>query len=332
MHKLMNIQQRKTASQNNLDALHFFTVSKKCNIPYIHATLNYLRRNYNIISYAIIVPGSEKELFERSLLAHSEITKIIDEARYISYTDFVKIGSQIVESSGQSLVSDKSKWGWYYQQVLKLAYLFENTQSERIVMFDADTVLTKKIRFFNRNKSISYHSPYEKEERYRMTCETILKRQISKYWKSSIVQFISMNSEELENLQECLNKYTPQGLLSTSEWLSFVLFSSIAETHNVLGDNNFSEMELIGFLKGNPWREGPHKYLYFIRSTANELSPVQLKLLPFLGIAHVTYEQWLLKTSQSKPCSWPCFIKAILKAYKPLINDTIESLSTLVKL
>ena len=68
------------------------------------------------------------------------------------------------------------RWGWYYQQLLKL-YIFKLnfTKFNYILIFDSDILCLKKIKFFNKNKPILYkrntgdgkiHIPYKKSINY----------------------------------------------------------------------------------------------------------------------------------------------------------------------
>ena len=52
----------------------------------------------------------------------------------------------------------KKRLKWYYQQILKISFAVNFTQknNENLIIWDADTIILKKIEFFKNNKSIKY--------------------------------------------------------------------------------------------------------------------------------------------------------------------------------
>ena len=86
---------------------------------------------------------------------------------------------------------------WYYQQILKIAFIidFVKKKNKSMIIWDADTVILKKINFFNENFSVRFGTTGEFYKAYYSTNKLILKK-LPKYFISSLTQFISLTSSE----------------------------------------------------------------------------------------------------------------------------------------
>ena len=132
----------------------FFSVCtlKKANfIPENYRSLN---RFYKNIKYSVIVPKREivqfTKFFESKKL--NDIN-IVNEEQFISISDFKEILLNLCKEKNIELNKrDFDRIGWYYQQVLKLSFLFEESKNYNyLIMIDSDTILFKKLTFFKDN-------------------------------------------------------------------------------------------------------------------------------------------------------------------------------------
>ena len=71
----------------------------------------------------------------------------------------------------------QSRLNWYYQQVLKISFIidFVKNNNERMIIWDSDTIILKKIDFFGRDFSIKYATINEFFKAYYLTNKTISK-------------------------------------------------------------------------------------------------------------------------------------------------------------
>lgn len=104
--------------------------------------------------YAVIVPAKDVEVFRKN--THESI-EVINE-------DSVGKGLRSALDSGMG-ENPRDRFGWYYQQFLKLAFLFENLSFDEFVIWDADTLPVRDIHFFKGEtvfyyQSCEYHLPY----------------------------------------------------------------------------------------------------------------------------------------------------------------------------
>ena len=193
---------------------------------------------------------------------------------------------------------------------------FINEKKENLIIWDADTILLKKIDFFINNKSINYGNFNEFHKQYYITNRKIL-GDLPKYFISFLNQFISATIEEVLLFEKKIfkNKKIEKQNLPTK--LTELILKSIFLEHQVYNGSMFSEFELIGqsnYLK-NGFKQKPILTLRFgLDGTLNRKQIVLVKMLNFL---HVTYEHshqnkksiGMLKRKQS----WSGLIKLIIK-------------------
>ena len=105
----------------------------------------------------VIVPDEAVKLFEE--ISHSDDLVVPESS----------LASQFLEPLEARLnsVGKINRLGWYLQQFLKLAALRESSHLERILLWDADTVPVRRLRFFTKTGSLvfypsrgEYHLPY----------------------------------------------------------------------------------------------------------------------------------------------------------------------------
>lgn len=274
--------------QTNID---FFCVSLKENIPTINESIHRWSQFYENISYTIICPSVDREIFTREIIKYRCPIQIINEEDLLTFGEFLSICKDIfpnIESDEKSF----NRIGWYYQQALKILFPLSriSTKSFRLVMWDADTLPLKKINFFREDYSLLYGSLSENHQPYFQTLKALFKTDInSKYGFTT--QFFTCTSKEVKNLYGILNRYIPQKNLPLNTWVCQLILKSVKEAHNTLFFSMFSEQELFGFSNkiGSSIRQIPITYF---RHTLNApLSKLQEKILTRMGFVHLTYER-----------------------------------------
>ena len=179
------------------DKLYICQVSLKGNIPIIIKNYQKLKLFYEDFNIFVICPKKDFKYFKKKL-RYNEFT-IINENQIISFHKFEKIFYRL--SKGYRFKSlFKKRLSWYYQQILKLAFVFYFLKKfhKKIILWDADTIIAKKIEFFSGDFSRKFGTFTEFHKSYFETNKVLLGK-LPKYFISSVVQFgsITKNSSEL---------------------------------------------------------------------------------------------------------------------------------------
>ena len=300
--------------KNNI--LNICQVSLKDNIPLILENYKIFRRLYKSIKIYIICPKDQINEFREKL--NFEDIKIVDEDEIISLEEF----NEIFEKTSKNILYKtqfKKRLSWYYQQILKITFAlnFINEKNENLVIWDADTIILKKINFFNKDKSIKYGNFFEFHKAYYLTNESILKN-LPNYYISFLNQFIAITNNEKDFL---LNKYlnfdNPKKKLGYN--ISELILKNIFEKHQVYNGSLFSEYELFG--QSNYLHSLQiQKPLLFLRyGLDGKLTKIQKLLSILLNYKHVTYEHTHLKPKNigmlERSQTWIGFIKIMIKDF-----------------
>jgi len=134
--------------------LNICQVSLARDIPIILENFYSFKKIYKSFRIFIICPANEIGVFKKKL--HYKEFKFINENDLISIQEFKAIYENLRDlNKHQELL--KNRLSWYYQQVLKLSFIlhFVEYNRENIVIWDADTLILKKIEFFK--KKILFH-------------------------------------------------------------------------------------------------------------------------------------------------------------------------------
>ncbi len=276
----------------------FFSVCTLKKANFIPENYFSLIRFYKNIKYSVIVPKREivkfTKFFESKKL--NDIN-IVNEEQFISISDFREILLNLCKEKNIELKKrDLERIGWYYQQVLKLSFLFEESKKYNyLIMIDSDTILLRKLTFFKDNRSIISFSNYERNLSYLKSCEYIFKKKFPN-WKSSTVQLFAITRKELLFMGKNLDNFlSSKGFKSYSYWLSTIILKTTLEQYSSINGSLFSEQDLIGIsneLNGSRIKEER----IFIRSNVFGLfNKKQKNLAAFLGYEYLTYEEYFLK-------------------------------------
>ena len=295
--------------------LNICQVSLVRNISLIEKNYLNFSKFYNKFHLYIICPQKDLILFKEKFKNHN-IT-IVNEDDILSFKDFKNIFLNLSKAIKYQKEFE-NRLGWYYQQMLKITFVidFIDNKKESIVIWDADTIILRKINFFINFNSNSFASLSEFHKAYYITTKNILGI-LPSYFVSSLIQFIAVDIENNFNLKNKLNNYMEKNLFQTSEWVSNIIFKSIFESHVEYNGSMFSEYELIG-ISNLLSKKRKQKALFTLRFGLNGiLTDGQLLICKLLNVYHVTYEhshpnknsQGMLNRNQS----WFIFIKIILK-------------------
>jgi len=267
--------------------LNICQVSLRGNINILQENLLNFNKFYKNNFHYIICPKKEKLFFEKKL--KNKNCKIIDEDKIITFKRFKKIANKHLKKVSY-FKEIQIRLSWYYQQVLKLTFVINNVNKTKhpIVIWDADTIILKKILFFEKNNSISYGNTYEFHRAYYKTNQALL-NSLPKYFISSLAQFITITPSEAKFLIKKLSRFKNKNK-NTAEWLSDIIFKSIVSVHKNYNGSMFSEYELIG--QSRLLMNYKHqKLISGIREHLNgKLSKFQKNILIFLGYSYIAYE------------------------------------------
>lgn len=309
--------------------LNICQVSLARDIPIITENLKEFKKFYNEIRFFVICPKKEIDLFNK-YLNFPEI-ELVDEDSIITLSNFNLIFEDLSFDVDYK-EEFRSRLNWYYQQVLKISFVLNFIQNEKkdIVIWDADTVLLKKIKFFDGNKSFKYGTFFEFHKPYYITNQFILKKQ-PKYFISFLVQFIAITEREgTFILDELLKNFDNKDNLAKK--ISALVLGSIFNQHKNYNGSLFSEYELLGQINYllKPVKQ---KSLLSLRyGLSGKLTKFQKVFCKILDFKHVTYEHsYQNKNSQGmlyRKQSWinliRIFVKTLIKFYLRKIRHNLK--------
>ena len=294
------------------ETLNICQVSLKRDIPLIIKNYNNFKKIYKDVKIYIICPSQDFLEFEERL--NFKEIKILKEEDLISFNEFNDIFKKLsLEIQYKS--EFQKRINWYYQQVLKISFVLKFIDKERksIVIWDADTIILKKIDFFENDNSIMYGNFTEFHKSYFITNKMILKT-LSTYYISFLNQFIAISVEDGKLL---IQKLLDGQVVNISQTLSRIILSNIFLAHKEYNGSMFSEYELLGQVRYIS-KKNKQKPILFLRFGLNGiLTKHQTCLVKFLNFKHVTYEHsHVNENSQnmlSRNQSWLILIKVIIK-------------------
>jgi len=300
----------------NKNTITLCQVSLKRDIPIILKNYYSFKKYYKKIQIYIICPSKDLAYFRKKL--YYKVFNIISENKILSFKKFEFLFFK--KSKNIKYQSEfRKRLSWYYQQILKILFMinFINEKKQNLIIWDADTILLKRINFFSENgQSINYGNFNEFHKQYYATNKKIL-RTLPKYFISFLNQFISITVEDVLLLQKKLFNKIKIKKLSLPTKLSELILRSIFLEHKVYNGSMFSEYELIGqsnYIKNNT----KQKPILTLRGGLDGiLNYKQITLVKMLNFKHVTYEHahpnkysiGMLKREQT----WLGLIQIILK-------------------
>lgn len=273
---------------NKIDKITLCQVSLKRDIPLILQNFKNFEKLYKNVKIFIICPIRDLSYFKK--IFYYDEFEILPEDEILTFKEFESVFEKESKKISYSL-EFKKRLGWYYQQILKITFMinFMNEKKQNLIIWDADTIILKKINFFYRDHSIKYGTFNEFHRQYYETNQKILNN-LPKYYISFLNQFINVTFKEIFLFQEKLfeNKKFENKKLSLK--ISELILKNIFLAHKVYNGSMFSEYELIGqsnYLQNNT----KQKPILTLRGGLDgKLNKIQINLVKFLNFKHITYE------------------------------------------
>lgn len=294
----------------------FYSVTLEQNKSTVREGLESLKKLYRKdFSYTVIVPRGSVDTFSDFLANYN--VKVVDESTILDFSRFKSLAKSVcaeLSSKGFEIELDLKRLGWYYQQVLKLSYLVENSSSAPLTMIDADTILLSKLPFFNGCHSNLFATPYEKNRPYLQTMHSIFGNSLSfDKWTSTTCQINSLSPVECKRLVEELYLYLPRyGDESMGEWIARIVLFSVASTHSCIGNSLISEQDFVGYFLRTRFKAFPRKLFFLRNGISGRLTKNQLRFVKLMGVKHLTYEHWQISDENLKiPWMRLCYVYCI---------------------
>jgi len=291
-------------------------VSLDNNIPLIIENFENFKKIYGEIKVFILCPKKELNEFKKNL-PFKEI-EIIDEEEILSFNEFEIIFQKLSKNINYKDLF-KKRLTWYYQQILKISFAVNFTQknNENLIIWDADTIILKKIEFFKNDKSIKYGNFFEFHKAYYTSNENILNT-LPNYYISFLNQFIAISKIESDFLIKNFLNYDPLKKEFAHE-ISELILSSIFKKHQIYNGSLFSEYELIGMSNYILFKQKQRPLLFLRFGLDGKLTKLQKFISIILDYKHVTYEhshpndktKGMLERSQN----WTGFLRILIKNF-----------------
>ena len=230
--------------KNNVTSpLNICQVALVRDLQIIKENIKEFNKYYLNSNFFIICPFKDLNFFYDIQTSN---VKIINENLIIPFEDFKKAFLNNLKNSCY-FSEIEPRLSWYYQQVLKISFIidFIGKNNQNMIIWDADTIILRKINFFDKDFSIKYATVNEFFRAYYLTNKTIF-GYLPNFFLSSLVQFVSLNKLENEFLIKNLNNFVLKNNYSTGEWISNIISLAIFRAHKIYNGSMFSEYELIG--------------------------------------------------------------------------------------
>lgn len=276
--------------------LNICQVSLKNNIEIIEENYQNFQKIYKRVNFFIICPKKEMYFFSKKLKKYK--FNILSEDSFLTFKKFKSSANKILKKT-KYYKKIQNRLSWYYQQILKISFAvsYINKKKKNLIIWDADTVLIKKINFFsnqskkNSKMSILSGNTAEFFRAYYKTNEVILGK-LPKYYISSLSQFTAISERDIYEFLNILKGRFPMRFReNTTDWLTRAIFSSIAKAHKIYNGSLFSEYELIGQVKMN-YRKDNQVLISGIREgLTGKLTNLQKKIIKFLNYSYFAYEK-----------------------------------------
>jgi hypothetical protein len=179
---------------------------------------------------------------------------------------------------------------WYYALFLKFFFIhfFFEKKNSKLVIWEGDSVILKKINFFHNELSLPYVYVDFYHQIFYETCKEMLKK-LPKNYGSFITMFGSLTKNEFNYLNSSLGfaKLNNQDFCRS---FSIKALSSIFKIHKTYDNAMFSDYDLIGISNQNKnfKKQTP---IFFLRSSLDgKLTKLQKNIAKLFGSHLVTYE------------------------------------------
>jgi hypothetical protein len=271
--------------------IYFIQVSLKKNIPIIKINYLNIKKFYPQINIKIkIICKKKEEIVFKNKLKYSDI-EIINEESILKLSSFKKYFlNNFYNKEFKKKIS--LRVGWYYQQALKIIFILiflKKKNLKKLVLWDADTLILKKIDFFKNNYGINFGTVFEKNQHYFSSLLNLFKK-LPSYYLSGTCQFVAITFKDANTLKKRLANFMHKKE-KTSIWISKIMGKIISTSHNVYTNSLFSEQDLLTINKILNKKKKQELVLYFRNYNINGLfTNFQISTLQFFNFHHLTYD------------------------------------------
>ena len=301
-------------------------VSLANNIPIIIENYKNFSKYYSNLTFFIICPNNQVKIFKEKL--NKKNIYIINEDRVFKFSKFKELCEKISKNVNYKKKILK-RLNWYYQQILKIVFILNNNtcKNNNLVLWDADTLILKKINFFENNKSLNYGNVFEYHKPYFLTSMNLLDVKIPNKYLSSVNQFISINPIENKYIKKLLIKGKSKSI--NARTISKKIFKSIFKGNINFNHSMFSEYETFGLCKVFKNSNSKQRVIFFLRhKLTGKLTNLQKKICAISNCKHVTYEDHgsnnLKKKILNENQKLLSFLKIFFKQYIKFIGRKIR--------
>ena len=121
-------------------------------LPIFKISARYIGKYVDAKNYRVVVPEADMESFQRCDLHQFEV---VSEEIYKGISDYLKMKGG----------NNRGRFGWYFQQFIKISELRGDNKNTTNLIWDADTIPLKKLHFIENGKvnyyqGSEYHKPY----------------------------------------------------------------------------------------------------------------------------------------------------------------------------
>jgi len=246
-----------------LNKLNICTVTLGTDAKIVNENLIELNKLYEDLKLYIVCPKRDVNIFKYELTAKNY--EIITENELMEFSDF-KIIFEELSIDIQYKDEFKNRLQWYYALFLKFFFIhkfFENNGS-KIVIWEGDTVILKKIKFFRKERSLLYVWVNYYHDLFYKTCKEMLGN-LPRYYGSFITMFGSMTKDEFDYLNKSLG-FSKLNNKDFCTAFSKKALSSIFKAHNIFDNAMFSDYDLMGISNQNK-NFIKQKPIFFLRSS-----------------------------------------------------------------
>ena len=248
----------------------FVTVSLIDELEKVNESIKKFSNLYKVFKYVVIVPEIEISKFESKLNKYNKV-EIINENEVINKSDFLKIcDSNLKNKKGYR----SFRKNWYYQQLIMLSYCLDNNyfSNHNLIIWDADTIPLKKIKFFNKN-----NEPYLYGSRYEYHCpyfefnKILLGKKNRILNNSCIVQFVAINLEDRKDMRKFFIDFNKSHKIKNNKLFvsnAIIKALSLMDESLYISGEDFAYPEFIGAFILNKYKRlnSDQKVIKFFRN------------------------------------------------------------------
>jgi hypothetical protein len=214
-------------------------------LPVLEIVARWLPQTIPLKEFVVVSPNAECARIQRQLG---------NQARVLPENDFVS-GVTLAELQQLPLSGFPRAAGWYFQQLIKLQFAFADTDDDYYLIWDADTVPLRPMRFFDESGRMLLTRAKEQHAAYFETYRRLLGEEPNREF-SFIAQHMLVQKSAAREMLGRIEAHVP----GEGNWAWKIMRSLPAQGHNL-----FSEYEMYGHYVKNhhpervrfvdrPWR------------------------------------------------------------------------------